>query len=437
MSMTFFLPLSHLSLLRLLTLMETCLPTAVAPSRSMPPASADALPGTTALAQPWVKTAGPSQLRSIWERRWWILLGTAGFALSNEHQPWLHPVNYAISFVISLGYFVGLWLASGYTSDWLNRRLGWTERPVRRLLLTVGASLAASLLVILVIGEGITLLLWHRSPLFIFQHNVAGQMVAPLVMTVIVSLFMHSRSFLLGWREATVRVERLEKETAVARLDSLRRQVDPHFLFNSLNALTSLVEENDPARAVRFIRQLAQVYRYVLDSQSQELVPLAAEMAFAESYLYLQQTRLGDALAVEMAVPPAALAPYYVPPLALQLLLENVIKHNSAFQADPLRLRVTLDPAAHTLTVRNTRRPRRLAPGEASGLGLKNLAARYAFLTPSRWRWRKRPASSWSPCRCWCCSRRCRPAGRHPVVWNGQALPWRRQISHATPIQFP
>ena len=283
--------------------------------------------------------------------------------------------------MISLGYFVGLWLASGYTSDWLNRRLGWTERPVRRLLLTVGASLLASLAVILVMGEAIALLLMHKSPGYIFQHNVAGQLVVPLVMTVIISLFMHSRSFLLGWREATVRVERLEKETAVARLDSLRRQVDPHFLFNSLNALTSLVEENDPARAVRFIRQLAQVYRYVLDSQSQELVPLAAEMAFAESYLYLQQTRLGDALAVEMAVPPAALAPYYVPPLALQLLLENVIKHNSAFQADPLRLRVTLDPAAHTLTVRNTRRPRRLAPGEASGLGLKNLAARYAFLT--------------------------------------------------------
>ncbi|MDQ2794221.1 MAG: histidine kinase [Bacteroidota bacterium] len=351
--------------------METSLPVAVALPHS----------SVSAEGQPWVTTTEPSQLRGIWERRWWILLGTAGFALSNEHQPWLHPVDYGISFAISLAYFVGLWLANGYTSDWLNHRMGWTERPVRRLLLTVGASLLASLVVILVIGEAMTMLLWHKSPLFIFQHNVAGQMVAPLVMTVIVSLFMHSRSFLLGWREATVRVERLEKETAVARLDSLRRQVDPHFLFNSLNALTSLVEENDPARAVRFIRQLAQVYRYVLDSESQELVPLADEIAFAESYLYLQKTRLGDALAVEMNLPPAAVAPYYVPPLALQLLLENVVKHNAAYQTDPLHLRVTLDQAAHTLTVRNTRRPRRLASGESSGRGLANLAARYAFLT--------------------------------------------------------
>ena len=354
--------------------MQTFLPAAVA----LPPSFAS---GNAAPVQPWVTTTEPSQLRSIWERRWWVLLGTTGFAFSNEHQPWLHPVNYLISFTISLLYFVGLWLANGYTSDWLNRRMGWNERPVRRLLLTVGASLLASLLVILVIGEAINMLLWHNSPAVIFQHNIASQMVAPLVMTVIVSLFMHSRSFLLGWREATVRAERLEKETAVARLDSLRRQVDPHFLFNALNALTSLVEENDPARAVRFIRQLSQVYRYVLDSESQEVVPLAAEIAFAESYLYLQQTRLGNALAVDLDLPPAAVAPYYVPPLALQLLLENVVKHNAAYQTDPLHLRVTLDATAHTLTVRNTRRPRRLAPGESSGRGLANLAARYAFLT--------------------------------------------------------
>ncbi|MCI1189232.1 histidine kinase [Hymenobacter sp. DH14] len=357
--------------------METCLPAAVRPPHSDSFSAA----ANARLAQPWVTTTEPSQLRSIWERRWWILLGTFFFAFSNEAHPWQHPVDFGISFGISLAYFVGLWLANGYTSDWLNRRMGWNERPVRRLLLTVGASLAASLTVIVLIGEALALLLWHRPPSYVFQDNVLRQMVVPLILTVIVSLFMHSRSFLLGWREATVRVERLEKETAVARLDSLRRQVDPHFLFNSLNALTSLVEENDPARAVRFIRQLSQVYRYVLDSESQELVPLADEIAFAESYLYLQKTRLGEALAVDMDLPPAAVAPYYVPPLALQLLLENVLKHNAAYQADPLHLRVTLDPAAHTLTVRNTRRPRRLAPGESSGRGLANLAARYAFLT--------------------------------------------------------
>ncbi|WP_354586005.1 histidine kinase [Hymenobacter sp. UYCo722] len=287
---------------------------------------------------------------------------------------------FAITYGYTLMYSMGLWLTNGYMVDWLNRRYTWTERPVRRLLLTLSVSLGGSALVILLMNA-VLLLLRGRPLAQLFTPAMYWPLMLPLVITVIISLFNHSRAFFFQWREAAVRAERLEKETAVARLDSLRRQVDPHFLFNSLNALTSLVEENDPARAVRFIRQLSQVYRYVLDSESQELVPLAEELKFAESYLYLQQTRLGEALAVEMDLLPAVLTGYFVPPLALQLLLENVIKHNTAYQADPVRLRVTLDPAAHTLTVRNTRRPRRLAPGESSGRGLKNLAARYAFLT--------------------------------------------------------
>ena len=287
---------------------------------------------------------------------------------------------FAITYGYTLMYSLGLWLTNGYAVEWLNRRYTWTVQPMRRLLLTLSVSLGGSVLVILLMNA--VLLLLRGKPLAqLFAPAMYWPLMLPLIITVIISLFNHSRAFFFQWREAAVRAERLEKETAVARLDSLRRQVDPHFLFNSLNALTSLVEENDPVRAVRFIRQLSQVYRYVLDSQSQELVPLADEVAFAESYLFLQKTRLGAALAVEMDLPPAALAPYHVPPLALQLLLENVIKHNTAFQADPLHLRVTLDTAARTLTVRNTLRPRRLAPGESSGRGLKNLAARYAFLT--------------------------------------------------------
>ena len=288
--------------------------------------------------------------------------------------------GFAITYAYTLLYSGGLWLTNGYAVAWLNRRHAWTVRPGRRVLLTLAVSLGGSVAVILLMNAG--LLLLQGQPLArLFTAGMYWQVLLPLVVTVIISLFNHSRAFFFQWRDAAVRAERLEKERAVARLDALRRQVDPHFLFNSLNALTSLVEERDPARAVRFIRQLAQVYRYVLESEHQELVPLADEVAFAESYLYLQQTRLGSALAVELALPAAALPPFRVPPLALQLLLENAVKHNTALQADPLRLRVSLDAAARTLTVRHPHRPRRLAPGEASGRGLQNLAARYAFLT--------------------------------------------------------
>ncbi|RZK46618.1 MAG: histidine kinase, partial [Hymenobacter sp.] len=331
---------------------------------------------------PWVTTVERSNVRLFGRTLGWILLACLGVALLYAPPPWRDPKNYAVSLLMGFSYAAGLWFANAYTADLLNVRTGWSERPIRRLLLTVGASFLASLVVIVLVGEGYSVLLFHNAPGHVLRHKFFSQSVFPLLATVVISLFMHSRSFLLAWREATVRVERLEKETAVARLDSLRRQVDPHFLFNSLNALTSLVEEHDPARAVRFIRQLSQVYRYVLDSQSQELVPLSEEIQFAEAYIFLQKTRLDEALHVELTLPPAAvLAGLYLPPLALQLLLENALKHNAAYQADPLRLRVVVEAEARTLTVRNTLRPRRLPASEASGRGLANLRARYGFLT--------------------------------------------------------
>jgi hypothetical protein len=338
----------------------------------------DAAPAGT----PWVTAVKRTNLRLFRRTLGWILLVCAGVALLFAPKPWLDPKGYAISLLMSFSYAAGLWFANAYTADLLNLRAGWSERPIRRLFFTVSASLLASFLVMAAVGEAYSVLLFHQPLGATLRNNFLAHQVLPLASTVVVSLFMHSRSFLLAWREATVRAERLEKESAVARLDSLRRQVDPHFLFNSLNALTSLVEEHDPARAVRFIRQLAQVYRYVLDSQSQELVPLADELAFAEAYIFLQKTRLDEALQVELALPPAAaLAGLYLPPLALQLLLENALKHNTAYQADPLRLRVAVDAGARTLTVRNTLRPRRLAADETSGRGLANLRARYGFLT--------------------------------------------------------
>jgi hypothetical protein len=294
---------------------------------------------------------------------------------------WRHPLALVLNMAYAFLFSAGLAVGNNLLANWLGKYVSWMEQPAKRLWLSLTLTPLVSAAIIGAV-DGASLLIWRLSDhTLLFHFSWWWNFWFPLFITSTISVLFHASAFLKGWREAAVRAERLEKETAMARLDSLRRQVDPHFLFNSLNALTSLVEENDPARAVRFIRQLSQVYRYVLDSGSQELVPLAEEVRFAESYLYLQKTRLGDALAVDLNLPPAALNAFFVPPLGLQLLLENVIKHNTAFQANPLHLSVSLDTAAQTLTVRNTLRPRRLAPGESSGLGLKNLAARYAFLT--------------------------------------------------------
>ena len=237
---------------------------------------------------------------SLWKALRVLVLISAVLTVVLDPTSLTNARNLGITFAITFAYSAGLWFVNGYAVDWLNGQMSWAQHPLRRLLVTLAVCVVGSVAVILLIQAGILLLVAHQPLAYLWRPQMYGQVMVPLSVTLIISLFNHGRSFFLSWREAAVRVERLEKETAVARLDSLRRQVDPHFLFNSLNALTSLVEENDPPRAVRFIRQLSQVYRYVLDSESQELVPLADEVRFAESYLFLQKTRLGDALAVEL-----------------------------------------------------------------------------------------------------------------------------------------
>jgi sensor histidine kinase YesM len=200
------------------------LSTSAPPAAYAPPAEAAARP-----LQPQSRSFRMQELRPLAR---WIVPACLLLALSHQPEPWRHPANYFVSFGYSLAYFAGLWLANRLTQDVLNRYVSWAAQPVRRLLLTLAMSLGASLLVIVSITEGFSVLLWHQPFGQAVRENIAGQLAFPLLMTVVISLFMHSRSFLLSWREATVRAERLEKESAVARLDSLRRQVDPHFLFN-------------------------------------------------------------------------------------------------------------------------------------------------------------------------------------------------------------
>lgn len=318
--------------------------------------------------------------RNVWKGLGLMTVVSFGLALIFNGGGPVWSEDFLVTFGYNFFYTSGLWLANGYPAEWLGRYLDWTRHPIRRFLLTLAFSLVMSLLVILLV-DGSFRVLYHHRPLSSLTWR---PFVIPLLITLFVSLFLHSRAFLMGWRETALRAERLQTENARAQADSLRRQLDPHFLFNSLNALTSLVEEErDPARASRFIRQLSQVYRYVLDHQKQELVPLTEELAFAESYLFLQRTRLGEGVQVEMCLPPAAeLQELLVPPLALQLLLENALKHNATSRHNPLRLTIGFDAATRQLVVRNSRRPRRLAEGESTGLGLANLQARYAFLTP-------------------------------------------------------
>ncbi len=186
---------------------------------------------------------------------------------------------------------------------------------------------------------------------------------------------MHGRSFLLNWKQSSIAAEQLKRESIAAKYESLKNQVNPHFLFNSLNALSNLVYE-DQDKAVKFIKQLSEVYRYVLDTREKEVVSIAEELKFLQSYLFLQQIRFGDKLKIEISVRKEAIN---VAPLALQLLIENAIKHNVVSEDDPLTVRIF--EADQYIVVENNLQKKTSLGEPSAGVGLQNICKRYEFLS--------------------------------------------------------
>jgi hypothetical protein len=162
-----------------------------------------------------------------------------------------------------------------------------------------------------------------------------------------------------------------------AELAALKSQIDPHFLFNSLNTLSSLIEEK-PARAKEFNVHLAEVYRYILNNRGRDLVLLSEEIAFLQDYFYLLHIRFEGALFLDLQLPAGALEEYLIPPISLQTLVENAVKHNEFSDALPLHIHIAL--AADTLIIHN--QVRKLILRKAtSQVGLRNLQDRYRYTT--------------------------------------------------------
>lgn len=185
----------------------------------------------------------------------------------------------------------------------------------------------------------------------------------------------HIFYFYKATQEKKLSSQKLKAGVANAQLDALKSQLDPHFLFNSLNVLTSLIEES-PVKAQDFTTSLSRVYRYVLDKKHEDLVPLQEEIAFGKAYMKLLKMRFEEGLQFEFPEEAVA-ADLKISPLSLQLLLENTIKHNMVSQDKPLLVKVFIDK--DLLIVENNKQTKNSL--HSSGLGLKNIIQRYSTLT--------------------------------------------------------
>ena len=198
------------------------------------------------------------------------------------------------------------------------------------------------------------------------QNELKGLLISWIIGITIGSLFF----FYMEWNYALKREQKLKEEKLIFQYETLKNQVNPHFLFNSLNTLSSLVSK-DSSLSQKFIAKFSSIYRYILENQQKDLVPLKEEIKFVDDFFFLQKIR--DNGKIDLTIEIENLEKYEILPISLQLLIENALKHNAATKENPLKIRVSRQD--DYLLVENNLEPKmRLEP--SSKIGLKNLKER-------------------------------------------------------------
>lgn len=254
----------------------------------------------------------------------------------------------------------------------LNRRLPWSRAPLTRIPLQFAGAVAAGS----VVGILGTLTAYLINPYTDELPHVL--LVNAMILSVINLMAMVSMEAWIFFREGRIsrqKAEKLEHELLKSRFEVLKTQINPHFLFNSLNVLSELVY-SDPAKAEEFIGEFATIYRYVLETIEKPVVAVESELEFARSYLFLQQIRYGSTLGFSVNID-ASVLPMLIPSLSLQTVLENAIKHNVVDGSNPLSISVTSEPGF--LVIRNNVR-RKVVSRPTTGLGQANLLQRYGLI---------------------------------------------------------
>ncbi|MEM8999210.1 MAG: 2TM domain-containing protein [Bacteroidota bacterium] len=235
------------------------------------------------------------------------------------------------------------------------------------LISLVGIFIARALLTVVVEGKSFWAFLTDEKPQYYQQA---------LLISIGISLVFYAIWYYKFRQDSKVKEQKIIAGTASARFDALKNQLDPHFLFNSLNVLTSLIEE-DQHQAQKFTTSLSKVYRYVLEQKNKDLVTVDEELNFARTYVRLLKMRFEDSIVFD--IPEKASDPEAkIVPLSLQLLLENAVKHNVVTASKPLHIRVAEKDGI--LTVSNNLQEKQVVR-KSSGVGLQNIRQRYSILT--------------------------------------------------------
>jgi hypothetical protein len=283
------------------------------------------------------------------------------------------------SFLISAMYSFALGFGNGFINRYLSVKWDWITETNQRVCAGIVATLLYTIPVVLLIDYVVFVMINNSNPDLFFSGTYFWVHLFYIILSLGVSTFLHARGFMKNWK-SSVKQESTKQEivakTETAKFESLKNQLDPHFLFNSLNVLTSLIGEN-PKQAERFTTKLSKVYRYVLEQRNKDLVPIEEELKFAKTYMELLGMRFEEA--VQFNIPETiSNNELKIVPLSLQLLLENAVKHNVVSTSKPLTIDIYEE--GRYLIIANNVNPKQ-AIGKSTKVGLQNIADRYGLIT--------------------------------------------------------
>jgi hypothetical protein len=316
------------------------------------------------------------RLRDGWVRLVGIPLiaFTSHIIFFNEQHYQEEQFGYWEVFLISLVEAVLLWETNRLVLFYFHNRFPKAEQWPKRI---TGIFLGCIVVTILVRYLNIwfydqTLFWGYIFPPEGYLYNI---LIALLYVIIVVGMY-EGQFFFREWKQAFEEKEALKRTALITQLESLKAQINPHFLFNNLGSLASLIMDNQE-RAVEFVRELSSVYRYVLKANEQHLVSLSMELEFIQHYYHLLKTRFETGIELDIRIAEEYLT-WFLPPLTLQVLMENVIKHNSILPHQPLLVKLYTDEADNLIMV-NNRQAKTLIIGSEK-IGLANIRKKYELL---------------------------------------------------------
>ncbi len=288
-------------------------------------------------------------------------------------QPYFQWDNYFITFVITLV----LWISDRYILIWCRKKYPLFTEVRRRLLIQ-----SVIMLVVTIAGNNLLHFILYKTVLANYHTEIANSdelissNAAAIFCTIMIIAIYESIYFMHELRHSVEETEKLKRENLAAQLNALRSQVNPHFLFNNLNTLSSLIPEN-PAHAVDFVQQLSKVYRHILEVKDEKSILLKDELEVLNAYTFLLKTRFDKNLQVRINIPAEKLQKKIVP-LSLQILMENAIKHNIVSSDKPLHIDVFTENGSLVIS-NNLQMKNQIS--ESTGIGLDNIRNRYKLLS--------------------------------------------------------